>query len=230
MAAQRTTSSPSHPHPTAAAERVRATRRSAHRRWYLAAGALLAVGAIFAISVLTGATKDAPISTERQTRPVAVTGTKLPDFTATDGDTAPGMVIPTLQGSDFAGNPITIGADGTPKVIIFLAHWCPHCQAEVPVLTKWLAANGAPNGVRFYAVSTSVDATLPNYPPSSWLQREHWPLLTMADDSASSAGKAFGITHFPAMVFVNAAGKVMVRTAGELPAATVQAQAQALLG
>lgn len=230
MAAQRSTSSPPHQHPTAAAERVRAARRGAHRNWYLAVAALVAVAGIFAISVLTTSNKNVPASTDRQTRPVTVEGTRLPDFVATDGDTAPGMVIPTLQGSNFAGNPVIIGPDGTPKVIIFLAHWCPHCQAEVPLITRWLAANGAPTGVRFYAVSTSVDPTLPNYPPSTWLQREHWPLLTLADDAASSAGKAFGITHTPAMVFVDAAGKVKVRTAGEMSVATLQAQAQALLG
>ena len=40
---------------------------------------------------------------------------------------------PPSPASDFDGDDITIGADdGTAKVILFVAHWCPHCQAEVP--------------------------------------------------------------------------------------------------
>ena len=54
----------------------------------------------------------------------------LPPYDATLAeDPAVGMTIPTVTGTDFDGNDITItGDDGKAKVIVFVAHWCPHCQ------------------------------------------------------------------------------------------------------
>jgi hypothetical protein len=54
-----------------------------------------------------------------------------------------------------------------------------------------------------------------NYPPSTWLKDARWPVTTMADDVNSSAGKAFGLTRYPYFVFVDAAGTVRSRVAGE---------------
>ena len=53
-------------------------------------------------------------------------------------DPAIGKTVPTLTGkSVYDGGAVTIGPDtggGKPQVIVFVAHWCPHCQAEVPRL------------------------------------------------------------------------------------------------
>src|SRR5262245_58095868 len=73
-----------------------------------------------------------------QTRPVTVTGAPLPAFQDTTNDAAVGKVAPTLQGTNFAGQPVTIGKDGKPKAVVFVAHWCPHCQAEVPRISQYL--------------------------------------------------------------------------------------------
>ena len=40
---------------------------------------------------------------------------------------------------------------------MFLAHWCPHCQAEVPRLVE-LAEQGAFDGVDVTAVATGTNA------------------------------------------------------------------------
>ena len=66
-----------------------------------------------------------------------------------------------------------------------LAHWCPSCQAEVPRLVDYLDSTGMPEGVRIVALSTSIDAARPNYPPSAWLDREEWTAPTMIDDATS---------------------------------------------
>src|SRR5438552_12519468 len=64
-----------------------------------------------------------------QTQPVSVTGTALPSFSGdTEADPAVGKPMPTLRGTSFDGTPVTIAPDGHPKVIAFVAHWCPHCQ------------------------------------------------------------------------------------------------------
>ncbi|MDQ3782544.1 MAG: redoxin domain-containing protein, partial [Actinomycetota bacterium] len=48
-------------------------------------------------------------------------------------DPAVGIAAPAVVGEDFDGNTVSIDpTDGSPKAIMFLAHWCPHCQAEVP--------------------------------------------------------------------------------------------------
>src|SRR5680860_677016 len=58
-------------------------------------------------------------------------------------DSAVGTPAPTMTGTALDGESIKIEpGDGTPKAIVFLAHWCPHCQREVPVVTDWAADGG----------------------------------------------------------------------------------------
>ena len=86
------------------------------------------------------------------------TGGNLPVYDASlSEDPAVGMTIPTVTGTDFAGNDMTItGTDGTAKVILFVAHWCPHCQREVPLLKEHLDDTPMPDDVELITVSTSV--------------------------------------------------------------------------
>ena len=62
-------------------------------------------------------------------------------------------------------------ADGTVRLIGFFAHWCPHCQREVPRVSKWLEENGVPTEIEILAVSTAVREGTPNYPPQNGLLR-----------------------------------------------------------
>lgn len=150
-----------------------------------------------------------------QTRPVRVTGDAPAVFQ--DGpDTAVGVVAPALIGAGFDGTPVEIRADGQPKVVVFLAHWCPHCRREVPVLVDWLAENGNPEGVVLHAVATGTSADRPNYPPSEWLEREGFPVPVLADTADGSAATAFGLSSFPYFVALDGAHRVVARTAGEL--------------
>jgi thiol-disulfide isomerase/thioredoxin len=156
-----------------------------------------------------------------------VTGEPLPAFpnpapTSPVSDPAFGASIPAVTGADFAGNPVEIAADGTAKGIVFLAHWCSHCQAEVPRVTEWLAETGGVPGTEIVAVATAMDRTQNNYPPSSWLAREEWPAPTLTDDASGSVHQAFGGGGFPYWVFVDSQGRVVARTAGELDVATLQ--------
>jgi cytochrome c biogenesis protein CcmG/thiol:disulfide interchange protein DsbE len=152
-----------------------------------------------------------------ETAPVTVTGSALPqrDPSATT-DPAVGQVAPTLTGVDFAGHPITIANDGKPKVIMFLAHWCPHCQAEVPRIQTWLDQNGMPADVSLYSVPTSTTSSRPNYPPSDWLVGKNWTVPVLVDSDQTDAANAYGLTSFPYFVVVGADGKVVERTSGEL--------------
>ncbi len=153
-----------------------------------------------------------------QTRPVTVKGSPLPRFPeggTSSTDPARGLTMPEIRGASFDGKPVAIAGDGHAKVVIFLAHWCPHCQAEVPNLVGW-AKGGMPAGVEAYSVSTAVAADRPNYPPSTWLEQEHWPLPLIADDRSGTAASAAGLSGFPFFVFVRADGTVASRHEGEL--------------
>ena len=65
-------------------------------------------------------------------------------------------------------------------------------------------------------MSTSVDKTRDNYPPSAWLEREGWPYPTVVDNASQSAARAFGLRFFPTTVFVNSDGTVVLRVTGAI--------------
>jgi cytochrome c biogenesis protein CcmG, thiol:disulfide interchange protein DsbE len=158
-----------------------------------------------------------------------ITGSQLPEFQNPNGDPAVGLPAPEVMGRDFAGQPVRIAHDGRPKAIVFLAHWCPHCQDEVPLIEAWVKAGGLPSGVDLISVATSIDASRPNYPPDAWFQREGWTVPLIVDPTNSVAG-AYGLPAFPYWVFVGADGNVRARTVGEMPIANLEAAIRGLLG
>jgi thiol-disulfide isomerase/thioredoxin len=158
---------------------------------------------------------------------VAVDGEALPALPGAGDDPAVGATLPTLTGTDLAGAPMAIGPDGRPTMIVFLAHWCPHCQAEVPVVQDWVDGGGLPAGVDLVSVSTAVDDRRPNYPPAEWLEREGWTAPVL-DDADGVAAEAAGLSAFPYFVFVDGDGTVVARTTGELTPAQLDSYASTL--
>jgi thiol-disulfide isomerase/thioredoxin len=150
---------------------------------------------------------------------VRVSGTALPPFEDAKGDPALGMQAPVVTGTDFAGDAVSIGTG--PTLLVFVAHWCPHCQREVPRLVDWFG-DSIPGGASLQGVATDIDPRRPNYPPSTWLTREKWTFPTLVDDGSSRAAQAFGLTAFPYFVALDANGKVVARQSGELDRAGVE--------
>ncbi len=147
---------------------------------------------------------------------VTVTGDSLPVFAGDPAsDSAIGLTAPDLTGQDFDGQEIAITDDGRPKVILFLAHWCPHCQREVPVVQTYAEEIGFPDTVDFYSVTTSYSPSQPNWPPSSWFEREGWTIPVIVDDPESTAYQWFGQGAFPYYVLIDPAGQVALRLSGE---------------
>ncbi|HEV7864538.1 MAG TPA: TlpA disulfide reductase family protein [Acidimicrobiia bacterium] len=189
---------------------------------------VLAVAAI-ASSGGSGGKKKSAAGVE-ETRPVTVTGTPLVKLPSGGDDPAVGQVIPEVKGQAFDGSPVDIRNDGRPKLILFVAHWCPHCQREVPLLAKYLKSNPLPKGVDLYTVATATAATSPNYPPSAWLEKEGWTAPTMADSEDQKAAEAFGLSAFPYFVAVDGSGKVVARTTGEITTDDFVSLAEKTLG
>jgi thiol-disulfide isomerase/thioredoxin len=194
---------------------------------------LLVLGAIAAVAIIAvvvstvggdddGDDTNGTAGGAAETRDVTVDGDALPKLDDPANDLAIGKQVPVLHGQSFGGKAVTIGDNG-PAVVVFLAHWCPHCRREVPVMVKWVAGGGVPAGVGFYAVTTNVDPAAPNYPPSEWLAREHWAVPTPADSKDGAAATAFGLSAFPYFVAFNADGVVVARTSGELEVAQLEA-------
>ena len=152
---------------------------------------------------------------------VTVEGEPLPEYTGAEPDPAVGMAAPTLTGVDPSGDPVTIdpATDG-PMVVAFLAHWCPHCQAEVPRLVDVADEDGTVDGVSMAAVATSSDPARPNFPPGPWLADEGWPGPVLVDSEAEAgqlptAAAAYGEAGFPFLVAIDADGEVVARASGE---------------
>lgn len=165
---------------------------------------------------LPGASGGAPGSAIPAGDPV-VAGSPLPVFGDPSDDAAVGQTIPTVTA---AGGSIAL--DGRAKILIFLAHWCSFCQAEVPVVQAWLDAGGLPEDVDLVSVSTAIDPNRPNYPPEDWLAREGWTPPVIVDPTGAVAD-AYGLSAFPYFVFVHADGTVGARATGALAIADLEA-------
>ena len=117
---------------------------------------------------------------------------------------------PIISGTDINGNQISTDSND-PRIILFLAHWCPHCQQEVKTIQKWINENGNPDPIKIYAVLTSINSSQPNYPPDKWLESENWSLPTFIDNDQDGVAKHFGIRGFPFWVIVDHHGKIITR-------------------
>lgn len=138
-------------------------------------------------------------------------------------DPAIGTEVPTITGTDYAGNPVSIrpGQDG-PLMIVVMAHWCPHCNREIPLLVDWQKSGKVPEHLRVVGVSTAVASDRPNYPPAEWLEGLGWDWPVIADDQQQTAALALGTTGYPFLMFVDADGNLISRISGELPIEAVQ--------
>jgi cytochrome c biogenesis protein CcmG/thiol:disulfide interchange protein DsbE len=172
-------------------------------------------------------TTDAGNADPATTGTVTVSGDALPQFTGSADDPAAGMALPTLEGNDQTGAPMTIGADGRPTMIMFVAHWCPHCQREVPVVQQWVDDGRLPEGVDLVSVSTAIDPNRPNYPPDAWLADEGWTAPVLVD-STNTAAQGVGLDAYPFFVAIDGDGTVILRTSGELTTDQLDAIASTL--
>lgn len=147
---------------------------------------------------------------------VTVAGTSLPFFDATASDPSIGLEAPTVSGADWEGNPYSIAPDGRPKIVVMLAHWCPHCEAEVPRIQAWLDGGGLPEGVDLYGITVLTDPLRPNFPPQTWLEGHGWTSPTIMDDEARSAATAFGLASTPTYLVLDGDNVNLGRFSGEI--------------
>lgn len=176
----------------------------------------------------------AAANTVQEIAPVQIDGDILPPaaqsgVVSAASDPAVGMRFPKMTGQSFDESSVVIDPeDGRAKIVMFLAHWCGHCQAEVPVVQNWLNGDNLPDDVDIYSVSTQVRQDGAFYPPSKWLEREKWEPKVLLDTADARAANAAGLSGTPFFVFVNADGTVAQRASGSLPVAEFTALVEAL--
>lgn len=186
---------------------------------------VLLIGAVVGVVVLGGDDEESGTLDpgEQAFGPVTATGASLPDYDSEAAeDPAVGEPAPKLEGEAADGEPITIDPAEGPMVVVFLAHWCPHCQAEVPRIVELADDTDEIEGVPFAAVLTGSSPEADNFPPGEWLAREKWPAPAMVDTEPeteaelSVAYSAYGAGGFPYLVAIDADGNVAARSSGEL--------------
>jgi thiol-disulfide isomerase/thioredoxin len=167
-------------------------------------------------------TNPATTSTTADTAPafgtVEVSGDPLPEYGAIDEDKVVGSAVPEITGHDFSGNAVSISNDGRAKIILLVAHWCPYCQGEVPIVHDWYAEADLPDNVDVYSIIVWTDPSRDNFPPSAWLESEGWTIPVIVDDEQNTAATAIGVSGVPFWVLVNADGTLYTRGSGQLDA------------
>ena len=159
----------------------------------------------------------------KENQSVVIEGTILEPLGDEAIDPMVGQVAPTLNGATFDGSGVSVTpGDGQAYMVVFLAHWCPHCNREVPRLIEWQASGAVPSELQVVGVSTAVASDRPNYPPSQWTIDKGWTWPMMADSTSKEAAEAYGVSGYPFFVIVGADGEVKVRVSGEvgIPALT----------
>ena len=109
--------------------------------------------------------------------------------------------------------------EGSPTVLVVWASWCPHCQAEPPVLVP---ATQAREGVELVSVTTAIGQN-PGPTPSEFLADEGLTLTTAVDDDAGTLLQGLGVSSFPTVYYVDADGRVANVSIGEPPEGAIEA-------
>lgn len=184
------------------------------------------------------ASDDTPAATDaasdpagaRETSELLLSGESLVQLDDSGSDPAIGVAAPVITGQQFDGSEITIGgqSDG-PTMLVFLAHWCPHCNDEIPEMNQLRDGGELPADLDVVGVSTAVAPDRENYPPSEWIVEKDWTWPVLADSESADAFIQYGGSGFPFSVILDSDGNVLGRKAGSSSAAQIDAWIDSVL-
>ena len=205
---------------TKAERRHEQKRRGARQRaLWIGVGALVLVAIVGAMLLggggngddggFTGASAPAAVSIDRAPGAQLAVGEEVPSFAA------PGLDGGTVSWDDYRGD---------PTVLIVWASWCPHCQAELPVLVP---AAQAREGIEVVSVTTAIGQS-PGQTPPGFLADEGLTLTTAVDDAQSTLMQGLGVGSFPTVYYVGPDGAVVNVAVGETSEADIEANLDAL--
>lgn len=184
--------------------------RPSRREWLriaaiaLAGAALLGV-LVFRIATATRAATEAP----NHARSVV-------------GQVAPDLAVAVWNGTP--GQHLNLGGlRGRPVVLNFWGSWCDPCHAESPLLVAGWQRYHA-RGVVF--IGAAMDT--PQSDGLAFLRQEHIP-YPAGGVPTEDAAVAYGLVNLPDTIFINRQGRVVAMIVGQLSAAGLDADIQALL-
>jgi thiol-disulfide isomerase/thioredoxin len=177
--------------------------------------AIVIAALVAAIVVLTGDSADRPDD-------LAFNGTALPAYVGGETDPAIGAKAPLFTTEYLDGSYAFVGGGGGPndtaKLVVFVAHWCPVCQAELPEISDWVARNGLPDGVEIVMVSTFQDPDRDNHPPADWFDDVGWEAPVAIDSQDGEIITTwFGMPSVPSWVLLTDLNFVLGRGTGPIP-------------
>ncbi len=143
----------------------------------------------------------------------------LPPYPTSGADPAvqTRMALGDITGNEYyTGAPLTVSPDGENATVwLVWAHWCPHCQDELPVLSEFWAqsADDFPN-VDVVTITSSIDPTRGN-PLEAYLDGSNFPFPVLIDPDNALA-TTMGTTAFPFWIVTGPDGRVLLRRPGAL--------------
>lgn len=184
-----------------------------NKNFIIGGAIVLVVGLAVAIGV---SLVDEPLDGNLPEGETTISGDALPEYAGeNDINISVGLQAPLFSGPDQNSEIISLEKNGKSKILLFLAHWCPHCQAEVPIVQEYIDTFGLPADVEVIGILTSIDRSRDNYPPHDWLVEEGWS-ETQIYDLDREIGTVYGLNAFPYWVTLDKDLKVVNRVTGKL--------------
>jgi peroxiredoxin len=152
------------------------------------------------------------------------------------GSTAPNFTL-----RDVNGTAHTLAAQrGHPVLLEFFAVWCPHCQAEAPIMAR-LTQNYTPKGVRVWSIlanpygknyeaSGGTDLRPATKADLSWFASTFNVKHPQLIDPTFHVVNTYGINAYPGLYVVSPTGKITYVGSGNTSYATLAGQLNKALG
>ena len=140
----------------------------------------------------------------------------LPRYDSERPDQAIGMTLGVIEGLDAYSDEVTLfnPSDGTKRVWMIWAHWCPFCQQELPELSTWYPAVEDEYSTELVTISTSISPERGN-PLDAYLLEQQFPFPVLVDPESSLAIQT-GVSAFPFWIVTDGDGEVLLRATGLL--------------
>jgi|GEM_PF-80409 len=154
-----------------------------------------------------------PVVEDDQTAEVSIASGQIVAYEDAAVDFEVGELV-EFSGTNFDGESVSVSPDGRIKVVYFLAHWCPHCQAEVKVVQQIINDGLKPDDLDIYSVSTLVRLDPSEPSPQRWLESVGWSSPVVRDDESSKLFKELGGRGTPYVIYLDGENKIIERVSG----------------
>lgn len=145
--------------------------------------------------------------------------TAQPGATGLDAQPLVGLALPDLPYLGVDGKAYqTAALKGSPLLLTVFAHWCSHCQIELPLIQTWVKSQ-APKGLVWVAIEGSM-ATPEQVKTFATTYQIDLPLYLDPAGGIVGAVKASG---YPTDLFVDATGTVRGGSRGTFDAPAYEA-------